>query len=176
MTNVITFPRQTMEERNKEIGSVVKKERNRLFNFIRRKVNNTEDAEDILKSREQGNLGGISFLLNLTHGILGEGLGIQVICTFNCHLSKVDQAALAHQKVPGHQRERGEDAGVVRRGHLRAHRHRQETASTRRLALHLSTDLVGLRFRENPAFMALQVNSADSDMPTSANQLNLFNI
>ena len=49
MTNVITFPRQTMEERNKEIGSVVKKERNRLFNFIRRKVNNTEDAEDILQ-------------------------------------------------------------------------------------------------------------------------------
>ena len=68
---------------------------------------------------------------------------------------KMDQAASAHQTFPGHQRERPEDAGVVRRGHLRAHRHCQEEASTRCLALLVSTDPVGLGLRENPAFMRL---------------------
>ena len=75
---------------------------------------------------------------------------------------QVDQAAPAHQAFPGHQRERGEDADLVRRGHLRAHRHRQEGASTRCLALHMSTDLVGLGLRENPAFMRLAARSASN--------------
>jgi hypothetical protein len=39
------------------------------------------------------------------------------------------------------------------RGHLRAHRHRQKGASPGCLALHMSTYLVGLGLRENPAFM-----------------------
>ena len=72
---------------------------------------------------------------------------------------QVDQAAPAHQAFPGQQRERREDAGLVRRGHLRAHRHRQEGASTRCLALHMSTDLVGLGLRENRAFMRLAARS-----------------
>ena len=42
---------------------------------------------------------------------------------------QVDQAAPAHQAFPGQQRERREDVGLVRRGHLRAHLHRQEGAS-----------------------------------------------
>ena len=54
-----------------------------------------------------------------------------------------------------HQRERGEDANLVRRGHLRVDRHCQEIASTQCLALHMSTDLVGLDLRENRAFMGL---------------------
>lgn len=49
MTNVITFPAQTMQERNKEISSVVTNEKRRLFDFIKRKVNSPEDAEDILQ-------------------------------------------------------------------------------------------------------------------------------
>jgi IS4 transposase len=36
---------------------------------------------------------------------------------------KWDQAALANQEILGHKRERGEDANLVRRLHLRAHRH-----------------------------------------------------
>ena len=51
----------------------------------------------------------------------------------------------------GRQRERGEGAGVVRRGHVRAHRHRQEGASTRCLTLHAATDSLSVDLRENAA-------------------------
>ena len=68
---------------------------------------------------------------------------------------QVDQAAPAHQEVPREQRERREDAGLVRRGHLRADCHRQEGASSGCFALHMSTDLVGLGLRENRGFMRL---------------------
>lgn len=53
-----------------------------------------EDAEDLIKSRDSHNESGISMLLNLTDGILGESLGIQVICTFNTKISNVDSALL----------------------------------------------------------------------------------
>ena len=75
---------------------------------------------------------------------------------------QVDQAASAHQAFPGQQRERGEDAGLVRSRHLRAHRYRQEGASTRCLALYVSTDLVGLDLRENRDFMRLADRSVSS--------------
>ncbi len=65
----------------------------------------------------------------------------------------MDQAAFAYQEIPGHQRERGEDANLVRRVHLRAHCHRQEEASTRCLAIYVATDSFRLGFRENPAVM-----------------------
>ncbi len=53
-----------------------------------------EDAEDLLCSREKGNASSISMLLNLTDGLLGESLGIQVICTFNSPLVNIDKALL----------------------------------------------------------------------------------
>jgi len=53
-----------------------------------------EDAEDLLTSREKGNDSSISMLLNLTDGMLGESLGIQVICTFNSTLINIDKALL----------------------------------------------------------------------------------
>ncbi|MCX6200170.1 MAG: AAA family ATPase [Bacteroidetes bacterium] len=53
-----------------------------------------EDAEDLLVSRDTNNNSGISMLLNLTDGILGESLAIQVICTFNTHVSNIDKALL----------------------------------------------------------------------------------
>ena len=87
---------------------------------------------------------------------------------------QVDQAAPAHQAVPGQQRERGEDAGLVRRGHLRAHRHRQEGASTRCLALHMSTDSVGVGLREKPMFHAPCETDASQNDLLDPNQLNLF--
>ena len=74
---------------------------------------------------------------------------------------QVDQAAFAHQEIPGHQRERGEDANgprpatLVRRVHLCADRHRQKGAPPQCLALYVATDFVGLGIRENPAFMRL---------------------
>ncbi len=51
-----------------------------------------EDAEDLLVSREINHNSGISTLLNLTDGLLGESLGIQVICTFNTKLENIDRA------------------------------------------------------------------------------------
>ena len=53
-----------------------------------------EDAEELLSSREQGANSAISTLLNLTDGILGESLGIQIFCTFNTHVSRIDEALL----------------------------------------------------------------------------------
>lgn len=53
-----------------------------------------EDAEDLLVSRDTNHNSGISMLLNLTDGLLGESLGIQVICTFNTHVSNIDKALL----------------------------------------------------------------------------------
>ncbi len=53
-----------------------------------------EDAENLLTSREKGNASSISMLLNLTDGLLGESLGIQVICTFNSPLVNIDKALL----------------------------------------------------------------------------------
>ena len=59
----------------------------------------------------------------------------------------------AHQAFFGHERERGEDANLVRRVHLRAYRNHQKGASTQCLSLHNVTDIVGLDFREKPYFM-----------------------
>ena len=53
-----------------------------------------EDAEELIVSRERERNSDISLLLNLTDGILGDSLGIQVICTFNTELKNIDKALL----------------------------------------------------------------------------------
>ncbi len=53
-----------------------------------------EDAEDLLVTREQFKNSSISMLLNLTDGLLGESLGIQIIATFNTHIRNIDKALL----------------------------------------------------------------------------------
>ena len=53
-----------------------------------------EDAEELLGSRDNGKNSGISTLLNLTDGLLGESLGIQIIATFNTDLRNIDKALL----------------------------------------------------------------------------------
>jgi SpoVK/Ycf46/Vps4 family AAA+-type ATPase len=53
-----------------------------------------EDGENILKSRKGGANHGVANLLNLADGLLGDGLGIQLICTFNCAVSDIDEALL----------------------------------------------------------------------------------
>ena len=53
-----------------------------------------EDAEELLISRETNKQSSISMLLNLTDGLLGETLGIQVIATFNTGLQNIDKALL----------------------------------------------------------------------------------
>ena len=53
-----------------------------------------EDAEELLLSRDTNKNSSISMLLNLTDGLLGETLGIQVIATFNTDLHNIDKALL----------------------------------------------------------------------------------
>jgi hypothetical protein len=54
-----------------------------------------EDAEQIVTSREDThNSSGVSNLLNLTDGILGDCIKVQVICTFNQGIGNIDKALL----------------------------------------------------------------------------------
>ncbi len=60
-----------------------------------------EDAEDLLVSRETTANSSISILLNITDGLLSEGLGIQVIATFNTSISNIDKALLRKGRLLG---------------------------------------------------------------------------
>lgn len=60
-----------------------------------------EDAEDLLVTRDQFKNSSISMLLNLTDGLLGESLGIQIIATFNTHISNIDKALLRKGRLIG---------------------------------------------------------------------------
>lgn len=53
-----------------------------------------EDAEEIIFSRDNHQNTRLSFLLNLTDGLISESLGIQVIATFNTELKNIDKALL----------------------------------------------------------------------------------
>jgi hypothetical protein len=54
-----------------------------------------EDAERVISDREgKGSPAGVSNILNLTDGILGDCLGIQILATFNMKREKIDQALL----------------------------------------------------------------------------------
>jgi len=53
-----------------------------------------EDCEKILINREHANNPVMPVLLNLTDGIIGDVLGIKLICTFNTGLSNIDKALL----------------------------------------------------------------------------------
>jgi SpoVK/Ycf46/Vps4 family AAA+-type ATPase len=53
-----------------------------------------EDAENVIESRELGENQAVSNLLNIADGLLADCLNIQIVCTFNTHISKVDKALL----------------------------------------------------------------------------------
>jgi len=53
-----------------------------------------EDAENIVINREQQSNSSVSTLLNLSDGLLSDCLNIQIICSFNTDLSRVDEALL----------------------------------------------------------------------------------
>ena len=53
-----------------------------------------EDAEELIASREDVRNSNLSILLNLTDGLLGESLGIQIIATFNTDIANIDKALL----------------------------------------------------------------------------------
>ena len=53
-----------------------------------------EDAENIVVDRERDGNSPVSALLNISDGLLSDCLNIQVICSFNTDLSKIDSALL----------------------------------------------------------------------------------
>ena len=54
-----------------------------------------EDAEPLLAKRQEGvRIQGVTNLLNMTDGLLNDMLKLQIICTFNVELSKLDSALL----------------------------------------------------------------------------------
>ena len=53
-----------------------------------------EDAENIITDRERIGNSPVSALLNVSDGLLSDCLNIQIICSFNTDLSKVDRALL----------------------------------------------------------------------------------
>ena len=61
-----------------------------------------EDAENALMPRHSDNRQEVSLLLNITDGILGEFLRLQVICTINCALKELDQALLRPGRLMAH--------------------------------------------------------------------------
>jgi hypothetical protein len=53
-----------------------------------------EDAENVLRHREAGGSQAVSNILNLSDGILGDVLKLQIVCTFNSKLEEIDPALL----------------------------------------------------------------------------------
>ena len=68
--------------------------------FINILINNpnsvliVEDAENIIIDRNQSGSSAVSTLLNISDGLLSDCLNIQIICSFNTHISAVDTALL----------------------------------------------------------------------------------
>lgn len=58
-----------------------------------------EDAENILRSREAGGNQSVSNLLSISDGLLGDGLKLQILCTFNCDLNQIDTALLREGRL-----------------------------------------------------------------------------
>lgn len=53
-----------------------------------------EDAENIVVDREKNGHSPVSALLNISDGLLSDCLNIQVICSFNTDISKIDSALM----------------------------------------------------------------------------------
>ena len=53
-----------------------------------------EDAENIVLDRERNGNSSVSALLNISDGLLSDCLNIQIICSFNTDVSKIDNALL----------------------------------------------------------------------------------
>lgn len=51
-----------------------------------------EDAEELIVSRDHQRNSNLAMILNMTDGIIGESLGIQIIATFNTDLKNIDPA------------------------------------------------------------------------------------
>jgi ATP-dependent 26S proteasome regulatory subunit len=53
-----------------------------------------EDAENIVVDREKDGNSPVSALLNISDGLLADCLNIQIVCSFNTDISKIDSALM----------------------------------------------------------------------------------
>ena len=58
-----------------------------------------EDAETVLKTREAGGNQAVSNILNISDGILGDALSLQIVCTFNASTDDIDRALLREGRL-----------------------------------------------------------------------------
>ena len=58
-----------------------------------------EDAENVLLDRVQDSNSGVSAILNLSDGLLSDCLNIQIICSFNIDISRIDRALLRKGRI-----------------------------------------------------------------------------
>lgn len=101
-TGKSTYIKYLIHQQNKKVIFISPKMAGNLdsTNFTQFLINNEnsilviEDAEELITSREHNQNSHLSFLLNLTDGILAESLGIQIIATFNTDIKNIDKALL----------------------------------------------------------------------------------
>src|SRR3954462_12832879 len=67
-----------------------------------RKILILEDAESVLLRRGDDNREKVATLLNLTDGMLGDALGLHVVCTLNSQLADLDPALLRPGRLVAH--------------------------------------------------------------------------
>lgn len=58
-----------------------------------------EDAENVVADRDQDGNSGVSALLNLSDGLLSDCLNIQIICSFNIDISRIDKALVRKGRI-----------------------------------------------------------------------------
>jgi len=63
-----------------------------------------EDADGVLMTRGSDNRDEVSALLNLSDGMLGDFLSLQIICTINCRITDIDQALLRPGRLICHRK------------------------------------------------------------------------
>ena len=83
-------------------GEIVTFWANENRNSKLRKVLILEDAENVLLRRGDDNREKVATLLNLTDGMLGDALGLHVVCTLNSELADLDPALLRPGRLVAH--------------------------------------------------------------------------
>jgi ATP-dependent 26S proteasome regulatory subunit len=58
-----------------------------------------EDAENVIRDRMSEENLSVANLLNISDGLLSDCLNLQVICTFNTNISRIDKALLRKGRI-----------------------------------------------------------------------------
>lgn len=75
-----------------------------FINLLTENINSVlviEDAENILTDRKANGGSPVSALLNIADGLLSDCLSIQIVCSFNTDISKIDTALLRKGRLIG---------------------------------------------------------------------------